>query len=181
MYGLFLHAVESAAALARSNQALQSEIAERRLTEAALHEREELVRVQAASLSELSIILLPISDHALVMPLIGALDAERAQRLTAALLAGVITNRARVVIVDITGMSMVDAQAATALIDAARGVRLLGAEVVITGIRAELARNLVELEVDLSGIVTHNSLQSGITYALAETNGVSLPKGRTPV
>jgi anti-anti-sigma regulatory factor len=181
MYGLFLQAVGSAAALARSNQALQSEIAERRLTETALLEREELVRVQAATLSELSIILLPISDHALVMPLIGALDAERAQRLTAALLAGVTTHRARVVIVDITGMPLLDAQAATALIDAARGVRLLGAEAVITGIRAEVARTLVELGVDLSGIMTHNSLQSGIAYALAETTGVFRAKGRPPV
>jgi anti-anti-sigma regulatory factor len=181
MYGLFLQSVESVAALARSNQALQTEIVERRLTEAALHERGELVRVQAATLSELSIILLPISDHALVMPLIGALDSERAQRFTAALLAGVTTSRARVVIVDITGMPMLDAQAANALIDAARGVRLLGAEAIITGIRAEVARNLVELGVDLSGIVTHNSLQSGIAYALAETNGVSLLKGRPPV
>jgi anti-anti-sigma regulatory factor len=149
---------------------LQSEIAERRLTEVALHEREELVRLQAATLSEVSIILLPISDRALVMPLIGALDSERAQRLTAALLAGVTTSQARVVILDITGIPMLDAQAATVLIDAARGVRLLGAEAVITGIRAEVARKLVELQVDLSGIATHSSLQSGIAYALSETS-----------
>jgi anti-anti-sigma regulatory factor len=181
MYGLFLQAAESAAALAGSNQALQSEIAERRLTEAALHEREEMVRVQAATLAELSIILLPISDHAMVMPLIGALSAERAQRLTAALLAGVNARRARIVILDITGMPMVDSQAATALITAAQAVRLLGAEVVITGIRAEVAQNLVELGVDLSGIVTQNSLQSGIAYALAKTNGLLAPEGRRPV
>jgi anti-anti-sigma regulatory factor len=165
MYRLFLQATESANALSETNLSLQTEISERRLAEAALDEREELVRAQAATLSELSTILLPISDYAMVMPLIGVLNSERAQRVTESLLAGVNANRTRIVILDITGMPLVDAQAVNALISAARAVRLLGAEVIITGIRADVARTLVELGVDLSGIVTRNSLQSGIAYA----------------
>jgi len=174
--GLFVQAAESAAAIAQSNQALQTEIAERRLTEAALHQREQLVRAQAAALLEVSTILLPISDEAMVVPLIGTLDAERARRLTEVLLAGVNSNRVQVVILDITGMQMVDAQAANALVNVARAVRLLGAETVITGIRAEVARVLVNLGVDLSGIVTRSSLQSGIAYALGETTRLAQPE-----
>jgi anti-anti-sigma regulatory factor len=170
MYALFVQAVEGVTAISATNLSLQTEIAERRLAEAALREREELVHAQASTLAELSALLLPISDSAMVMPLIGVLDSNRAQRITEALLAGVNANRTRVVILDITGMSLVDTQAANALIFAARAVRLLGAEAVITGIRAEVAQTLVGLDIDLSGIVTRNSLQSGIAYAL---NGVS--------
>jgi anti-anti-sigma regulatory factor len=166
MYELFVQAVEGAKAISATNQSLQTEIAERRLAEAALREREELVHAQASTLAELSAILLPISESAMVMPLIGVLDAERARRMTEALLAGVNAHRTRVVILDITGMALVDTQAANALLSAARAVRLLGAQAVITGIRADVAQTLVGLGVDLSGIVTRNSLQSGIAYAL---------------
>ena len=177
MYGLFVQAVEGAKAISATNRSLQTEIAERRLTEVALHEREELVRAQASTLAELSAILLPISDSAMVMPLIGVLDADRARRMTEALLEGVAANRARIVILDITGMPLVDTQAANALISAARAVRLLGAEAVITGIRADVARMLVGLGVDLNGIITRNSLQSGIAYALNGKIGSSAPEG----
>jgi anti-anti-sigma regulatory factor len=170
MYGLFVQAVASAGTLSQTNLNLQAEVAERRLAEAALREGEAVVRAQATTLADLSTILLPISDSAVVMPLIGALDAARAQRVTEALLAGVSANRARIVILDITGMPLVDAQAADALIFAARAVRLLGAAVVVTGIRADVAQKLIELDVDLSGIVTRNSLQSGIAYALDQTS-----------
>jgi anti-anti-sigma regulatory factor len=173
MYALFVQAVEGVTAISATNLSLQTEIAERRLAEAALREREELVQAQASTLAELSAILLPISDSAMVMPLIGVLDSNRAQRITEALLAGVNANRTRIVILDITGMSLVDTQAANALISAALAVRLLGAEAVITGIRAEVAQTLVGLDIDLSGIVTRNSLQSGIAYALNRVSGSS--------
>jgi anti-anti-sigma regulatory factor len=82
------------------------------------------------------------------------------------LLQGIAANHAQIAIIDITGVPVVDSQVADALVRAARAVRLLGARVVLTGIRPEVAQTLVGLGIDLSGIVTRGSLQSGIAYAL---------------
>jgi rsbT co-antagonist protein RsbR len=117
-------------------------------------------------LSELSTPLLTISDRAVVMPLIGTLDPRRAQDVTRSLLDGIAKTQAEVVILDITGVSGVDTQVADALLRAARAVRLLGAQTLITGIRAEVAQTLVELGADLSGLITLGNLQSGIAYAM---------------
>jgi len=126
---------------------------------------EEIIHTQERILAELSTPLIPLGDRTVVMPLIGLLDGARAERVTEALLHGVATSRARVAIVDITGVPSLDTRSADALIRAARGVRLLGAEVVLTGIRPEVAQALVGLGTDLQGIVTRNTLDAGIRYA----------------
>jgi anti-anti-sigma regulatory factor len=128
--------------------------------------QEEIIRVQAATLAELSTPLIPISDQVVAMPLIGAMDAERAQRVLEALVHGIAASRARIAILDITGVPTVDTLVADGLLRAARGVQLLGAQVVLTGIRPEVAQTLVTLGVNLTGIVTQRSLQSGIEYAM---------------
>ena len=128
--------------------------------------REEVIRMQEARLAELSTPLIPISDEVMVMPLIGGLDGGRAERVIEALLEGVGRNRTRIAILDITGVPTVDTETAEALMRAARAVQLLGAEVVLTGIRPEVAQTLVTLGTDLSRIVTRGSLQSGIAYAM---------------
>jgi PAS domain S-box-containing protein len=130
--------------------------------------QEQIIRAQAATLAELSTPLIPISDAVVVMPLIGALDDQRMQQVLEALLHGVEQRRARMAILDITGVPVVDAHVANGLILAAQAVRLLGARVILTGIRPEVAQTLVGLGVDLSDIITHSTLQSGIAYA---TNG----------
>lgn len=127
--------------------------------------QEEVIRAQAASLEELSTPLIPISRDVMVMPLIGAIDKTRAERVIEALLQGLHKARARFAILDITGVPSVDAQTADALLRAARAVRLLGAQVVLTGIRPEVAQTLIALGTDLSGIVTCGNLESGIAYA----------------
>jgi rsbT co-antagonist protein RsbR len=126
----------------------------------------ELIQVQASTLAELSTPLIPISDRVLVMPLIGAIDSARAERVITALLHGIGAARAHIAIIDITGVPVVDSQVADALVRAARSVRLLGAEVVLTGIRPEVAQTLVSIAADLSGITTLGTLQSGIAYAM---------------
>jgi rsbT co-antagonist protein RsbR len=137
-------------------------------TDITAHRRsEELRRSQAEALAELSTPLIPISDDVVVMPLVGVLDTRRAQLVQITLLAGVAERRARIAILDITGVSFVDTQVANALIQAAKSVRLLGAQMVLTGIRPTVAQTLVGLGVDLSGIVTQGTLQSGITFALS--------------
>ena len=125
----------------------------------------EIIEMQAAMLAELSTPLIPLNDQIVVMPLVGALDSQRVQRVLDSLLDGVSSSRARIAILDITGVPIVDTQIANTLIRAAQAVKLLGANVVLTGIRPEVAQTLVGLGVDLRQIVTCSSLQSGIAYA----------------
>ncbi|MEM8534194.1 MAG: PAS domain-containing protein [Chloroflexota bacterium] len=128
--------------------------------------QEQIIRVQAATVAELSTPLIPLSDDVLVMPLIGSIDSYRAQGIMDALLSGIATHSAAVVILDITGVSVVDTQVAQALIRAAQAVKLLGALVIITGIRPEIAQTLVNLGVDLQDIITLSNLQEGVRFAL---------------
>ena len=126
----------------------------------------EIIQTQAAMLAELSTPLIPIDGQIMVMPLIGTLDSRRAQQVIDALLTGIAESGARVAIVDITGVPIVDTQVANAIIRAAQSVKLLGAQVVLTGIRPEVAQTLVGLGADLSGLITRSSLQTGIAYAM---------------
>lgn len=127
--------------------------------------QEALIRVQAATLAELSTPLIPISDQVVVMPLIGTLDTHRVQNVLETLLRGIEASRAHIAILDITGVPVVDTQVANTLLQAAQAVNLLGARVVLTGIRPEVAQTLVGLGIDFSTITTRSSLQSGIAYA----------------
>jgi rsbT co-antagonist protein RsbR len=132
-------------------------------------EREELLIVyeqQQSALRELSTPLIPLSDEVLVLPLIGTIETLRAQQILETLLEGVSSRRVRTVIIDITGVLVVDTQVANVLLRAAQATRLLGAETILTGIRPEVAQTLVQLGADLSALVTRSTLQSGITYAL---------------
>ena len=144
---------------------LVQDITERQQAEEALHQsmlQEEIIRKQSSILRELSTPLIPISDQVLVMPLVGAIDAQRVQQLVERLLNGIAQSHAQIVILDITGVPVVDTEVANGLIQAARAVRLLGAQVVLTGIRSEVAQTLVGLGVDLSGLITHSTLQTAI-------------------
>lgn len=136
---------------------------------AALYRRETEEKVLAAQrkvLRELSTPLIPITDEVVIMPLIGTIDSGRAQLVMETLLDGVAQRQARLVILDITGVPVVDSQVAQALIRAAQAVKLLGARVMLTGIQPQIAQTLVHLGVDLSGIQTQSSLQAGIAAAL---------------
>ena len=105
------------------------------------------------------------------MPLIGAMSSERAAQMLEVLLKGVASSGARVAIVDVTGVQAVDTHVANMLVRAAHSVRLLGAEVVISGIRAGVAQVLVGLGVDLKDVVTRRNLQEGIEFAEGLTGG----------
>ncbi|MFV9507199.1 MAG: PAS domain-containing protein [Oscillochloridaceae bacterium umkhey_bin13] len=128
--------------------------------------QEEIIEAQASALREIGTPLIPISDGAVALPLVGAIDTRRAQLIMETLLTGVAERNATVAIIDITGVSVVDTQVANTLIQAAQAVRLLGARVMLTGIRPEVAQTLVGLGVDLSLIDTRASLQDGIAVAL---------------
>jgi predicted ATPase/GAF domain-containing protein/tRNA A-37 threonylcarbamoyl transferase component Bud32 len=162
-----------------ANDRLVRELNERERTEqarAAL--QEEVIRMQRAMLEELSTPLIPITDRILVMPLIGSMDRERAQHILATVLHGAQRHRAAAVIIDITGMRQVDSGVASALINTAGALRLLGTHTVLTGIQAEVAQTLVGLGIDLSRLVIRSTLQSGIVHAMALTGASRLATQR---
>ncbi len=121
---------------------------------------------QRQALHELSTPIVPISDEIVAMPLIGSIDTARAQQIMEALLTAISHYQAEVVIIDITGVPVVDTGIANHLLQTTQAARLLGARVVLTGIAPEVAQTIVSLGVDLSSIVTRSNLQSGIEYAL---------------
>lgn len=127
--------------------------------------QQQVIEAQRNALRELSAPLLPISDHTVIMPLVGSIDTQRSQQIMETLLDGVARHQAHMAIIDITGVSVVDTQVANALIQAAQAVRLLGAQVMLTGIGPVMAQTLVHLGADLSTIITRSTLQSGIAYA----------------
>jgi rsbT co-antagonist protein RsbR len=126
---------------------------------------ELMIKEQAARLMEMSTPLIPISDEVVVMPLIGAIDARRAQQVLSTLLEGLSQRRAGVAILDVTGVSNIDANVAAVLVNASKAVRLLGARLVLTGVRPEVAGIMVGLDIDWGSIVMRGTLQSGIAYA----------------
>ncbi|NJO84516.1 MAG: STAS domain-containing protein [Blastochloris sp.] len=134
--------------------------------------QQQIIEAQEAALRELSTPLIPISDGVMVLPMIGAFDMNRAQHMTSTLLEGVERSRARVVILDVTGVRMADAQAADHLVQAARAVRLLGARLVMTGIQPQMAHQLIGLGIDLASIETYSTLQTGISAALSGQRNV---------
>lgn len=118
---------------------------------------------------ELSTPLIPVSEGVVVIPLIGTIDEVRAEQMRAVLLEGVVMHAARVAILDVTGVPSVDEQVAGALLSAVRAARLLGSEVILSGIKPRAAHAMVELGVDLVGVVTKGTLKDAIAHALART------------
>jgi anti-anti-sigma regulatory factor/HAMP domain-containing protein len=118
------------------------------------------------TVEQLSAPILPVQRGVLVMPIIGAMGTQRAQRVTEALLEGVEEHQAHLVILDVTAVYTIDTQVAQAFVQAAQAVRLLGAQVMLTGIQPQTAQTLVQLGVDLGGIRTYSSLQAGIAASL---------------
>lgn len=127
--------------------------------------QQEIIAAQAAALRELSTPLIPISSSVVVMPLVGQIDEARASQVLETLLEGIARLQATTAILDITGVPEVNSATALALVQAARAVRLLGARVMLTGIRPEVAQRLVALQIELEQIVTLGTLQAGIAYA----------------
>jgi rsbT co-antagonist protein RsbR len=140
--------------------------AERQAAEERQALNERIIAAQEAALRELSTPIVPISRGVIAMPLIGSIDSTRAQQVIESLLEGVNTSGAHIVILDVTGVPVVDTQVANTLLRSAQAVRLLGAEVLLTGIRPEVAQTIVGLGLDMSHIRTLATLQDGITYAL---------------
>jgi rsbT co-antagonist protein RsbR len=130
-----------------------------------VRERERVIREQQEAIRELSTPVLPVRERLLILPVIGTVDPLRARQLTEQLLRGIRTNRARVVVMDITGVPAMDQTVANHLVLTVEASRLLGATVIVTGLSPELAQTLVNIGVDLSKMNTVGDLQGGIEEA----------------
>jgi rsbT co-antagonist protein RsbR len=130
-----------------------------------VQERERVIRQQQEAIRELSTPVLQVRERLLILPIIGQLDGQRARQLTEQLLNGIRTNRARVVVIDITGVPTIDSTVANHLVQTVDASRLMGASVIITGLSPEIAQTLVTLGVDLSKVNAVGDLQGGIEEA----------------
>lgn len=127
----------------------------------------QVIAAQEAAIRELSTPLLPIAAHVIAIPLVGAMNRARAEQILDTLLEGIGRHQAEVAILDITGVRTVDTHVADVLLRSARAGRLLGTDVVLTGVSPAIAQTLIGLGVGFSGLRTLGTLASGIAYALA--------------
>jgi PAS domain S-box-containing protein len=153
--GLWLERHETGDELRRHRDELEDLVSERTHT----------IQQQTEEILELSTPVMEVMESVIVVPLIGMLDSGRAQRFTDVLLRRVADTDAAVALVDITGVPTIDTQTAQHLIEAVDAVRLLGARVVLTGVRPAIAQSLVHLGIDLSDLTTRSSLAAGLRVA----------------
>jgi len=161
--GLELRVKERTADLEIVNQALRAEIEERKRAE-------EIISLQAKEILEVSTPVIQIWDGIVSVPLIGTLDSLRTQQLMEQLLQKIVETSSLVALIDVTGVPTIDSRTAQYLIETVNAVHLLGAEVVLTGIRPEIARTLVQLGTDLSNVNTRSSFSAGLLFALTLLN-----------
>ena len=130
-----------------------------------VQERERTIRQQQEAIRELSTPVLQVRERLLIMPIIGVIDPQRARQLTEQVLRGIRANRAKVVVMDITGVPTIDSQVANHLVQTVEASRLMGATVIVTGLSSEIAQTLVTIGVDLGKMKTVGDLQGGIDEA----------------
>ena len=130
-----------------------------------VEERERVIREQEEAIRELSTPVLQVRDRLLILPIIGNLDSARARQLTEQLLAAIKSHRAKVVVIDITGVATIDLTVANHLVRAVEASRLMGASAIITGVSSRISNTLVDLGVDLSMMRTVGDLEGGLEEA----------------
>jgi rsbT co-antagonist protein RsbR len=130
-----------------------------------VEERERVIRAQQESIRELSTPVLQVRERLLILPIIGVLDAQRARQLTEQLLNGIQHHRAKVVVIDITGVASIDVSVANHLVHTVEAARLMGASAILTGLSSRIAQTLVDLGVDLGTMRTVGDLQGGLEEA----------------
>jgi rsbT co-antagonist protein RsbR len=130
-----------------------------------VEERERVIREQQEAIRELSTPVLQVRDRLLILPIIGVLDSQRARQLTEQLLRSIQSNRAKVVVIDITGVATIDLTVANHLVQTVEASRLMGASAILTGLSSGIAQTLVDLGVDLGVMRTVGDLQGGLEEA----------------
>jgi rsbT co-antagonist protein RsbR len=146
-----------------------------RQSEATMREVIEQQDKLITTIRELSSPVIPIYDRIVALPLVGHIDSSRGKQITEELLNSVQKHGAEFVIIDITGVAVIDIVVANHLIQATQAARLLGAQCILVGISPEVAQTLAQLDVNLATVITSNNLQGGITYALARQGRAIVP------
>jgi rsbT co-antagonist protein RsbR len=128
-------------------------------------ERERVIREQQDAIRELSTPVLEVRPRLLILPIIGVLDSQRARQLTEQLLGAIQSRRAKLVVIDITGVASIDVEVANHLVQTVEAARLMGASAIVTGLSSTIAQTLVDLGVDLSMLQTVGDLRGGLEEA----------------
>lgn len=125
------------------------------------------VELQSAAIRELSTPIIQLTEGILVLPLIGFVDTNRAAQITEQLLTEISSRQSEVVIIDLTGVFIIDTQVASHIIKTVQAVKMLGAKAIITGISPENAQTLIAIGISVLDVVTKGTLQTGLQYALS--------------
>jgi anti-anti-sigma regulatory factor len=149
---------------------LQLEVAERERLQ------QEVIDAQKRAIQELSSPVIPLMEGIIVLPLIGSIDSMRGRDITRSLLAGISQHKAKVAILDVTGVPIVDSGVAQHLTKAIQAAKLKGARTIITGISEAVAETIVDLGIDWSDIDTLTDLQTGLRIAM--TKRAAINQGR---
>jgi rsbT co-antagonist protein RsbR len=152
-----------------------------------IFQRERTIRDQQEAIRELSTPVLQLREGLLILPIVGMIDSGRARQLTEGLLRAIRNNRARVVVIDITGVPAVDSKVANHLVQTVDASRLMGATVILTGLSPEIAQTLVTIGVDLTKMNTVGDLQGGIDeadrllgYQIVKSSAGKIPEAGAP-
>jgi rsbT co-antagonist protein RsbR len=129
-----------------------------------LEEQLSTIEKQRAAIKELSTPMIEVWAGVLCVPIVGVIDSSRAAEMTSALLTAVVEKKVRFTIIDITGIEAMDTRATDHFLRMARSVRLLGAECVLSGINPNVARSIIHMGVELSGIQTYRSLRDALQH-----------------
>jgi PAS domain S-box-containing protein len=162
------HPMAQAAIIRDTTEQKQAEAERERL-------QQEVIEAQRQTLKELSTPVIPVMDRIIVMPLIGSVDSMRAIDITRSLLAGISQHRAKVVILDVTGVPIVDSGVANHLNKTIQAARLKGAHTIVTGISDAVAETIVDLGINWGDVETLSDLQTGLIVAL---NGMGIKLSR---
>lgn len=126
----------------------------------------QIVETQEAALRELGTPVLPISERVLAMPIVGMIDPARASRIIEEMLSGIVRTGAGHVLVDITGVPRVTAEVGEMILRAAKAAELVGTEMVLTGVRGNVAKTLLELGISFAGVETQSTMRAGVAHAI---------------
>jgi len=135
-----------------------------------LENKEKTIQAQQEELKQTSTPITEIWDGVLTLPIIGSLDSSRTMIVMEKLLSRIESDRARVVVIDVTGVMAIDSQVSHHLIQMIRATGLMGATAILTGIRPEIARALTSLNIDLSSVTTRSKLSEGLKEAFRQLN-----------
>lgn len=129
------------------------------------YDRERTIRQQQEAIRELSTPVLQVRDRLLLLPIIGVIDTQRARLITDALLHAIRANRAKVVVMDVTGVATIDSKVANHILQTVTAAKLMGARVIVTGLSSDVAQSLAALGIELSKLTTVGDLQGGLEEA----------------